>query len=98
LAQLANPEMSAAAKALTERWGLSPAQSEAAAAALNYLLKPQQEVKRRFNWMSLVRPYRSRQRSRSFLLWAVTGAGKTEMIFPLLEAVLSRGGRALVAT
>ncbi|NUU60915.1 DEAD/DEAH box helicase [Paenibacillus agri] len=33
-----------------------------------------------------------------FLLWAVTGAGKTEMIFPLLEAVLGAGGRALVAT
>ncbi|MFC5469692.1 helicase-related protein [Cohnella suwonensis] len=35
---------------------------------------------------------------RSFLLWAVTGAGKTEMIFPLLAFVISRGGRALVAT
>ncbi|MFF2018085.1 helicase-related protein [Paenibacillus sp. NPDC058177] len=33
-----------------------------------------------------------------FLLWAVTGAGKTEMIFPLLEAVLGAGGQALVAT
>lgn len=35
---------------------------------------------------------------RSFLLWAVTGAGKTEMIFPLLRYVLDRGGRVLVAT
>ncbi|CAI6084312.1 helicase-related protein [Cohnella sp. JJ-181] len=35
---------------------------------------------------------------RSFLLWAVTGAGKTEMIFPLLDAVLSASGRALLAT
>ncbi|MCC3379472.1 helicase-related protein [Paenibacillus farraposensis] len=33
-----------------------------------------------------------------FLLWAVTGAGKTEMIFPLLQYVLERGGTALVAT
>lgn len=33
-----------------------------------------------------------------FLLWAVTGAGKTEMIFPLLQRVLDAGGRALVAT
>jgi competence protein ComFA len=33
-----------------------------------------------------------------FLLWAVTGAGKTEMIFPLLDAVLKAGGRVLVAT
>jgi competence protein ComFA len=33
-----------------------------------------------------------------FLLWAVTGAGKTEMIFPLLDAVLKSRGRVLVAT
>ncbi|THF80869.1 DEAD/DEAH box helicase [Cohnella fermenti] len=35
---------------------------------------------------------------RSFLLWAVTGAGKTEMIFPLVAAVLEAGGRVLIAT
>ncbi|MFB9327045.1 DEAD/DEAH box helicase [Paenibacillus aurantiacus] len=35
---------------------------------------------------------------RQFLLWAVTGAGKTEMIFPLVAAALERGGRALIAT
>ncbi|WP_176444843.1 helicase-related protein [Paenibacillus herberti] len=34
----------------------------------------------------------------AFLLWAVTGAGKTEMVFPLLESVLLRGGKALLAT
>jgi len=33
-----------------------------------------------------------------FLLWAVTGAGKTEMMFPLVERTLASGGRALVAT
>ncbi|MCM3134936.1 DEAD/DEAH box helicase [Paenibacillus polysaccharolyticus] len=33
-----------------------------------------------------------------FLLWAVTGAGKTEMIFPLIQRTLDHGGRALVAT
>ncbi|OAB47701.1 DEAD/DEAH box helicase [Paenibacillus antarcticus] len=33
-----------------------------------------------------------------FLLWAVTGAGKTEMIFPLLASILEAGGRVLVAT
>lgn len=38
------------------------------------------------------------QQRRRFLLWAVTGAGKTEMIFPLLQYILDRGGRALVAT
>ena len=35
---------------------------------------------------------------RQFLLWAVTGAGKTEMIFPLIESCIGRGGRALIAT
>ncbi|MGO4110628.1 DEAD/DEAH box helicase [Paenibacillus sp. YAF4_2] len=38
------------------------------------------------------------QHQREFLLWAVTGAGKTEMIFPLVESVLVRGGKALIAT
>lgn len=38
------------------------------------------------------------QKNKEFLLWAVTGAGKTEMIFPLVESVISRGGRALIAT
>lgn len=33
-----------------------------------------------------------------FLLWAVTGAGKTEMLFPLIESVRRRGGRVAVAT
>ncbi|TFE29098.1 DEAD/DEAH box helicase [Cohnella luojiensis] len=67
--------------ALAKRWGLSPAQSAAAAQALQFLNRP------------------SFSRSgHTFLLWAVTGAGKTEMIFPLLESVLARGGRALVAT
>ncbi|WP_256759126.1 DEAD/DEAH box helicase [Cohnella sp. WQ 127256] len=68
---------------LTKRWGLSPAQSDAAVTALSFLNESRGNI---------------RQESSSFLLWAVTGAGKTEMIFPLLEAVLSRGGRALVAT
>ncbi|MNH91921.1 primosome assembly protein PriA [compost metagenome] len=35
---------------------------------------------------------------RRFLIWAVTGAGKTEMIFPFIQYELSRGGRVLVAT
>jgi len=36
--------------------------------------------------------------SRAFLIWAVTGAGKTEMMFPLIESVLARGGNVLIAT
>uniref|UniRef100_UPI00403F7EF2 DEAD/DEAH box helicase n=1 Tax=Paenibacillus sp. FSL R10-2734 TaxID=2954691 RepID=UPI00403F7EF2 len=66
------------------RWGLSPAQAGAAGAALGFLAEPRERS---------AKPCPER-----FLLWAVTGAGKTEMIFPLLEAVLAAGGRALVAT
>jgi competence protein ComFA len=33
-----------------------------------------------------------------FLLWAVTGAGKTEMMFTLIDSVLERGGNVMVAT
>lgn len=36
--------------------------------------------------------------ARQFLIWAVTGAGKTEMIYPLIETELNRGGSVLVAT
>jgi len=42
--------------------------------------------------------YAAQDPSSRFLLWAVTGAGKTEMLFPLIEQVRSRGGRVLVAT
>ncbi|MGN7353727.1 helicase-related protein [Paenibacillus amylolyticus] len=63
------------------RWGLSAAQSAAAAAALAFLARPP-----------------AGDEPGRFLLWAVTGAGKTEMIFPLLQHTLDRGGRALVAT
>ncbi|NGM82301.1 DNA/RNA helicase [Paenibacillus sp. 7124] len=69
---------------LRHRWGLSAAQAEAAGAALGFLAEP--------------RAGSAAGRPERFLLWAVTGAGKTEMIFPLLEAVLAAGGRALVAT
>ncbi|MEK3880397.1 DEAD/DEAH box helicase [Paenibacillus sp. FSL M7-0420] len=66
------------------RWGLSAAQAAAAAAALGFLAEPRKRSAARG-------PER-------FLLWAVTGAGKTEMVFPLLEAALAAGGRALIAT
>uniref|UniRef100_UPI001EEFBD15 helicase-related protein n=1 Tax=Paenibacillus pinistramenti TaxID=1768003 RepID=UPI001EEFBD15 len=152
-----------------DRWGLSPAQREAAAAALQFLagasLSPRRPARpwhasrlrqaassqlpaspcgppstkqsapyRRsalhrspaFPWrLNPWRPFRSERsaphrhfsssgrpaqpdlpapshpaagRPGRFLLWAVTGAGKTEMIFPLLAYVLQAGGRALVAT
>ncbi|OZB93753.1 DNA/RNA helicase [Paenibacillus sp. XY044] len=68
--------------AVAGRWGLSAAQGDAAWAALGFLAEPPKGG---------IAPSR-------FLLWAVTGAGKTEMIFPLLDSVLAVGGRVLVAT
>lgn len=63
------------------RWGLSAAQSAAAGAALRFLAEPPE----------------AGSAAARFLIWAVTGAGKTEMIFPLLQSVLDAGGRVLVA-
>ncbi|WP_245699801.1 DEAD/DEAH box helicase [Paenibacillus glacialis] len=78
------------------RWGLSAAQSAAAGAALQFLAKPTSRVgigreELKCNVSVPSTPDR-------FLLWAVTGAGKTEMIFPLLASILEAGGRVLVAT
>ncbi|GFN32663.1 helicase-related protein [Paenibacillus xylaniclasticus] len=70
------------------RWGLSPAQHAAASAALQYALPR----------LQLTATQASARINTPFLLWAVTGAGKTEMVFPLIEAALASGGRALVAT
>lgn len=64
------------------RWGLSAAQSAAAGAALRFLAEP---------------PAGGSAGPARFLIWAVTGAGKTEMIFPLLQSILDAGGRVLVA-
>jgi|GEM_PF-274961 len=126
------------------RWGLSPAQQEAAESALTFLLKHRQEAaeialafhlkhqqgavsgkrssagrgamgwrcfleptalaSQRWRGVSLWRRFLQtamaapRAAGSEFLLWAVTGAGKTEMMFPLLDAVLSAGGKVAVAT
>lgn len=66
-----------------EHWKLSPAQTEAAGIALRFIQRSLEDA-------SLS--------DRTFLLWAVTGAGKTEMIFPLIDEVVRRSGRVLVAT
>lgn len=65
------------------QWGLSPAQGEAVAHGLAYL-------------STLVE--NRTQKPGQFLIWAVTGAGKTEMMFPLVERELRAGGRVLIAT
>ncbi|MCR2806742.1 helicase-related protein [Paenibacillus soyae] len=77
-------------------WGLSPAQLAATEEALHFIEgravqgRPKLRVSRQ--------PTGERSDIRNFLLWAVTGAGKTEMVFPLVESVLRRGGRALIAS
>jgi competence protein ComFA len=68
------------------RWKLSPAQADAAREALAFLRK------------SSAANAASNGGSDTFLLWAVTGAGKTEMMYPLIEDELSRGGQVLLAT
>jgi competence protein ComFA len=79
----------------TENWKLSPAQSEAAGQALQFIQNALGgNPSNSSNSSSSSNP----QNARSFLLWAVTGAGKTEMIFPLIEEVVRSGGRAVVAT
>ncbi|WP_341279881.1 helicase-related protein [Paenibacillus sp. FSL H8-0537] len=70
------------------RWGLSPAQSAAAEAALHFTERPLRSAS--------AGPLAATQNS--FLLWAVTGAGKTEMVFPIVESTLLRGGKVLIAT
>ena len=37
-------------------------------------------------------------RNSEFLIWAVCGAGKTELLFPSVAEALSQGGRVLIAT
>jgi len=37
-------------------------------------------------------------RSNTFLLWAVTGAGKTEILFPLLKSFLEKGNRIVITS
>ncbi|MBD8498247.1 DEAD/DEAH box helicase [Paenibacillus arenosi] len=70
-------------KELLERFGLAPAQRDASQLALQYLEK---------HW-------RLEQEAKGeFLLWAVTGAGKTEMMYPLVAHALHRGGRVCIAT
>lgn len=84
-----------------ERWGLSPAQREAAGAGVRFLRITIDE----FGGS----PLQSGQSERSgqspkpqslprFLIWAVTGAGKTEMIFPMIEHELAHHRQVLIAT
>ncbi|WP_238403218.1 DEAD/DEAH box helicase [Paenibacillus mesophilus] len=66
--------------AIIGKWGLSPAQTEAARSGLSYLSQERAGEPGRL------------------LIWAVTGAGKTEMIFPFIDRELLLGRRVLIAT
>lgn len=75
-----------------ERWGLSPAQREAAGAGVHFLRTTMVEGKAQF------RPNDKSSSLPRFLIWAVTGAGKTEMIFPMIEHELAHNRQVLIAT
>ena len=64
------------------RWSLSPAQKQAVAAALDFLRSRRPDA----------------DSPSFFLLWAVTGAGKTEMMFPIIQHALENGLNVLIAT
>ncbi|MCM3288577.1 DEAD/DEAH box helicase family protein [Paenibacillus sp. MER 180] len=88
-----------------EKWGLAPAQLEASRQALDYIdgVRTRNRAARQSEMKisgrkSTVQGTRGNLRKGAFLLWAVTGAGKTEMIFPLVEDTLLHSGRVLIAT
>jgi late competence protein required for DNA uptake (superfamily II DNA/RNA helicase) len=70
---------------LCRQWGLSSAQAAASHEGLVFLSASVGDK------MGLSEPA-------CFLIWAVTGAGKTEMIFPLIDYELGRGGSVCIAT
>lgn len=74
--------------ALLSPWGLSEVQAEAAGLALDFLKANK----------SLSRKNENKQSAKTFLIWAVTGAGKTEMIFPMIQYTLACGGKVVIAT
>lgn len=74
--------------ALLSPWGLSEVQAEASGSALKFL-KANKSLSRKNDKM---------QPAAKFLIWAVTGAGKTEMIFPMIQYTLACGGKVAIAT
>jgi len=83
-----------------EERGLSDAVSAAMAAVPGLALSPAQEAAARegVRFVLSGKPGAPGAAVRPFLIWAVTGAGKTEMMFPLIAAERARGGRVAVAT
>ena len=81
---------------IAAKWQLSPPQADAAGQALAFLRE--QLSAGRPSAEQVSGKHRTGRNCRGFLLWAVTGAGKTEMMFPLVEAVLASKGRVAVAS
>ncbi|WP_369016295.1 helicase-related protein [Paenibacillus sp. GbtcB18] len=86
-------------------WGLSPAQTAASREALAFLSSTSPGSKCAAGKAGLPPSDGSSggaaisgKTAPSFLIWAVTGAGKTEMIFPLLQYELARGRKIAIAT
>jgi competence protein ComFA len=86
-------------------WGLSAVQAEASYSALQFLKANEFQIKqdRSMPYQKESNPQNSntgndKDESRPFLIWAVTGAGKTEMIFPMIQYMLRRGKQVVVAT
>lgn len=71
--------------AYIEAWGLSPVQAAASEEALTFLKANNSLTSKKTG-------------VRRFLIWAVTGAGKTEMIFPMIQYTVESGGRVAVVT
>ncbi|MEK8131730.1 helicase-related protein [Paenibacillus filicis] len=69
----------------TGAWGLSNVQEAASDEALNFLKANNPLTKQNKD-------------IRRFLIWAVTGAGKTEMIFPMIQFMIEAGKRVAVVT
>ncbi len=94
------------------KWGLSDAQTEATTSALHFLigsanrLNPKTIFNKKLFATSFLYFIKNKKQiprtsyftHKRFLLWAVTGAGKTEMTFPLIDGVLKNAGKVLVAT
>ncbi|MGG2197693.1 DEAD/DEAH box helicase [Paenibacillus validus] len=71
--------------AYLESWGLSPIQAAASEEALSFL-KANKSLTSEKTGMG------------RFLIWAVTGAGKTEMIFPMIQYTVESHGKVAVVT
>lgn len=94
IAVAAEPLTDYAIQYYQNRWKemLSGAQLTASMLALQYITAPQRARLPRAGAKGPA------NRLRRFLLWAVTGAGKTEMLFPLIDHALVSGKTAAIAT